>query len=185
MPQKDDEGQAMTKSSQILLLVAASVIVLATGGLFYLFNEAQQVTEQKAIASLDRGIALYREKKYTESLNELQSIPSGTIQDWHLPYYTASALVMLKDYQTAVPELEEALALNPQETLILFELGVVYYKLGKLGLSKGYFASVVAIDPTNEEARGLMDIMANLQRKQTEVSSENTSQDDDIGVEDQ
>ena len=38
--------------------------------------------------------------------------------------------------------------------------------VGKLALSKGYFASVVEIDPTNEEAKGLMDIMANLERSQ-------------------
>jgi tetratricopeptide (TPR) repeat protein len=156
----------MIKSSQILFTVAALVIALATGGLFYLFNEAQQVTEQQAIASLDRGIALFREKKYTESLDELQKIPDGVIRDWHLPYYTASAMVMLKDYESATPELEKALSLNPQETLIMFEMGVVYYKLGKLSLSKAYFASVVEIDPTNEEARGLMDIMANLERQQ-------------------
>ena len=115
---------------------------------------------------MDQGIALFREKKYTESLEQLQSIPDGVIDDWHLPYYTATALVMLKDYQPAALKLEEALVLNPQETAILFELGVVYFKLGKLGLSKGYFATVVEIDPTNEEAKGLMDIMANLERIQ-------------------
>ena len=72
---------------------------------------------------------------------------------------------MLKNYPAAAPLLEEALALNPQETQILFELGVVYFKLGNLGLSKAYFEAVVEIDPTNEDARGLMDIMANLERQ--------------------
>ncbi len=156
----------MKKNTRILFLVAGLVIVTAIGGSIYLFNEDKQVTEQQATASLDQGIALFREKKYAESLELLQSIPDGVIDDWHLPYYTATALVMLKDYQPAALKLEEALVLNPEETQILFELGVVYFKLGKLGLSKGYFASVIEIDPTNEEARGLMDIMANLERIQ-------------------
>lgn len=144
----------------------ALVLMLATGGLFHLYNTKQEENRQQAITTLDRGVALFREKKYTESLKLLQGIPDGVIDDWHLPYYTATALVMLKDYQPAALKLEEALVLNPQETAILFELGVVYFKLGKLGLSKGYFATVVEIDPTNEEAKGLMDIMANLERIQ-------------------
>ena len=173
----------MKKTTRILFLVTGLVIVTAIGGSIYLFNEDKQVTEQQATASLDQGIALFREKKYAESLEILQSIPDGVIDDWHLPYYTATALVMLKDYQPAALKLEEALVLNPEETQILFELGVVYFKLGKLGLSKGYFASVIEIDPGNEEAKGLMDIMANLERIQPGASQENTAGDDDTGAE--
>ena len=174
----------MTKSSLILFLVAGLVIVTAIGGSFYLFNENKQVTEQQALASLDQGIALFREKKYEESLEVLQAIPDGVLQDWHLPYYMATAHVMLKDYKSAAPILEKALVLNPEETQILFELGVVYYKLGKLGLSKGYFASVLEIDPSNEEAKGLMEIMANLERQQPEAVQELAPEDADTGTED-
>ncbi len=149
-----------------LIVALALVAAFAIGGGFYLYNEEQQMTEQQASASLDQGIALFREKKYPEALALFQSIPDGVIKDWHLPYYTATTQVMLKDYESAAPKLEEALALNPQETQILFELGVVYYKLGKLGLSKGYFSSVIEIDPTNADAKGLMDIMTNLEREQ-------------------
>jgi len=172
----------MKKSRPIPYVVAALLLVLAAGGFFHLYNTGQQETRQQASTSLDRGIMLFREKKYIESLEKLQSIPSGVIQDWHLPYYTASAHVMLKQYQPAALQLEKALVLNPQETLILFELGVVYYKLGKLGLSKGYFASVIEIDPTNEEAKGLMDIMANLEREQPGATQEETSKDADTEV---
>ena len=156
----------MTKSGPFLYVIVALFLALAAGGFYHLYNSQQEVTEQQAITSLDQGIALFREGKYAESLEELQGIPDGVIQDWHLPYYTASAMVMLKDYESAAPILEKALELNPQETKIMFELGVVYYKLGNLALSKGYFGSVIAIEPSNEEARGLMDIMANLERQQ-------------------
>ena len=173
----------MSKGTRILFLVAGLAILTAIGGWIYLFNEEKQVTEQRAMASLDRGITLFREKKYAESLEILQGIPDGVLDDWHLPYYTATAMVMLKDYQPAALKLEEALALNPQGTEILFELGVVYFKLGNLGLSKGYFASVVEIDPGNEEAKGLMDVMANLERIQPGANQENTAGDDDTGDE--
>jgi tetratricopeptide (TPR) repeat protein len=167
----------------IFIAVAVLVFLLAVAGLLHLYNTGQQEAKQRAIASLDHGIALFREKKYAESLEELQSIPDGVIKDWHLPYYTATAHVMLKDYQAAAPILEEALALNPQETRILFELGVVYFKLGKLNLSKSYFASVVEIDPSNEEARGLMDIMAKLERQQPGATLEESPGESDSGAE--
>lgn len=156
----------MTKSSRFLLPILGLVLLTVIGILFVLSNENKQAAEQRALASLDQGIGLFQEKKYAESLKILQGIPDGVLDDWHLPYYEATALVMLKDYESAAPILEQALELNPQNTKIMFELGVIYYKLGNLALSKGYFASVVAIDPSNEEAKGLMDIMAKLERQQ-------------------
>jgi tetratricopeptide (TPR) repeat protein len=149
----------------VISLAVVLVLILAIAGGFHLYNTKQQEIQEQAVQSLDLGISLFRENKHAESLEVLQGIPDGAIEDWHLPYYTATAMVMLKDYESAIPELEKALALNPQETVILFELGVVYFKLGKLALSKGYFAKVVEIDPNNEEAKGLMDIMANLERQ--------------------
>jgi len=169
----------MKKTGTILFVVLALVLALVLGGLFHLYNTKQEVIRQQATASLDQGVALFREKKYTESLELLQGIPDGVIDDWHLPYYTATALVMLKDYQPAALKLEEALVLNPQETAILFELGVVYFKLGNLGLSKGYFAAVVEIDPGNEEAKGLVDIMAKLERNQPGANQQDTTEDND------
>ena len=172
----------MTKTPRFLFLILGLVIFSAMGSLFYLFNEDKQITEQQALASLDQGIALFQEKKYVESLEILQAIPDGVLQDWHLPYYTATALVMLKDYESAAPILEKALELNPQETKIMFELGVIYYKLGNLALSKGYFGSVIAIDPSNAEAKGLMDIMANLERQQSGAEETDIPKDDQTGA---
>lgn len=163
-------------------LAAILLVLLAVAGFLHLYNTNQQEIREQAVQSLDLGISLFRENKYTESLEVLQGIPEGVLEDWHLPYYTATAMVMLKDYESAVPELENALALSPQETVILFELGVVYYKLGKLALSKGYFTSVVEIDPSNEEARGLMDIMAKLERNQaSEATQDSESSPEDGG----
>lgn len=173
----------MKRTGTILLVGLALVLALVTGGLFHLYNTKQEETRQQATISLDQGIALFRENKYIESLELLQGIPDGVIDDWHLPYYTATALVMLKDYQPAALLLEEALVLNPQETAILFELGVVYFKLGNLGLSKGYFASVIEIDPGNEEAKGLMDIMAKLERNQPGANQQDTVEDNDTRAE--
>ncbi len=74
-----------------------------------------------------------------------------------------------KDYEAAIGLLEEALLLNPGHTRIMHALGVAHFKMGNLAMSKAYFAQVLEIDPTDEEARGLMDIMANLERMQQDA----------------
>ena len=43
---------------------------------------------------------------------------------------------------------------------------------------------MVTIDPSNEEARGLMDIMANLERQQPGATPEEMTGEKNIGVED-
>ena len=62
--------------------------------------------------------------------------------------------------------LETAAALNSEEAQILYLLGVVYYKLGKLELAEGYFTATLVLDPSHEEARGLLQVMVNLQQRQ-------------------
>ena len=84
-------------------------------------------------------------------------------------YDQGSEHIQLKDYTSALESLEQAHVLNPEDTGTLFALGVVYYKLGNLKLAKSYFASVLEINPNDEQAKGLMDMMAKLER-QTEAA---------------
>ncbi len=144
-------------------LIAIMLIVLAFG--INRYRQEAHRTSQLHNTTLQRGIALYHQGNFSDSVMVLGEIPPGAIQDWRLPFYKASALVKLKKYQPAAPLLEQALSLNTEETKIRFALGVVYYKLGNLSLAKGYFASTLEIDPTNEHAKGLMDIMSKLQRQ--------------------
>jgi hypothetical protein len=52
-----------------------------------------------------------------------------------------------------------------------------------LSLSKAYFASVLELDPGHEEAKGLMDIMASLERTQPGEAQEDAP-GDSTGVDD-
>jgi tetratricopeptide (TPR) repeat protein len=141
----------------ILLLITA-----VAAGYAYRVDQKFQVAQAKAL--LEKGMAEFRADEFEKSLQTLNSIPPGAVDDWRIPYYSGSALIKLKDYERAAPLLEHALSLNNGEKNVLFALGVVYYKLGNLSLSKGYFAAVLEIDPGHEEAKGLMDIMAGLER---------------------
>ena len=159
--------------NRTLLLASVGVIVVALimgASLFYRAEQRTQLGDVHAL--IDEGIAQFRAEQYELSVQTLGSIPENSTQDWHVPYYLGSALIQLKDYEKGAVKLEEALALNPSKKNVLFALGVAYYKLGNLSLSKAYFAAVLEIDPGHEEAKGLMDIMARLERYQTEVDGE-------------
>lgn len=150
----------------MLLVVGVAVIALAVVFGVVLPDRADEQRQlAETHAQIRDGIAQFRAEQYELSVQTLSSIPEERVDDWHIPYYLGSALIQLKDYENGAARLEEALVLNPQNENILFALGVAYFKQGKLDLSKAYFASVVEIDPNHEEAKGLMDIMAKLERQ--------------------
>lgn len=151
-----------------IVLILAAVIVATV----YVKRIEKERLAGEAVVLMDKGMAQFRQDQYKLSLETLGGISEDVYQNWHINYYMGSALLKLKDYEPAAVELEKAYALNNKEPNVLFALGVVYYKLGNLSLSKAYFAKVLEINPGNEEARGLMDIMANLERQQPETASD-------------
>ena len=171
-------SKADTKSRKWVFGGIGLVLIVAAAAIIYMYQvEQQRQATFDAHALIDTGMAQFYEGQYELSLQTLGSIPASSLEDWHIPYYMGSAETKLKDYASAATHLEEALALNNGEQNILFALGVVYYKLGNLSLSKAYFASVLEVDPTHEEAKGLMDIMASLERQQPGAMNEETAPD--------
>ena len=156
----------MTRARKLLLAAISLMLITAIATAAYLYQVEQQRQAEEATALMEQGIAQFQKKQYDAALDTLRSIPHDAIEDWRVPYYTGATLIKLKDYESAAVSLEEALILNSNEKDIPFALGVVYFKLGKLSLSKSYFHSVLELDPANEEAQGLMDIMAKLERQQ-------------------
>ena len=164
---------ARESRNRTYLVVGVSAIVLALivgANSYYRAEQRRQLADVHAL--IDEGIAQFRAEQYELSAQTLGSIPEDLVQDWHIPYYLGSALIQLKDYEKGAAQLEAALALNPSDKNALFALGVAYYKLGNLSLSKAYFAAVIEIDPSHEEAKGLMDIMSKLERYQTQGDAE-------------
>ena len=152
-----------------LALVVAIIAVITVDRMNGLEKDRQL---ENATLSINQGIEEFQQKQYQQSLETLGGISEDEHQDWHINYYMGSSLIMLKDYEPAAVELEKALVLNGEESVILFALGVVYYKMGNLSLSKAYFGKVLEVDPDNDDARGLMDIVANLERQQQDDGSQ-------------
>ena len=156
----------MTKTSKLLATAISVVLITTVVAAAYLYQIEQQLQAEEATVLMEQGITQFQQKQYEAALETLRSIPQGAVENWRISYYTGATLIKLKDYESAAVSLEEALILNSNEKDIPFALGVAYFKLGNLSLSKSYFHSVLELDPANEEARGLMDIMAKLERHQ-------------------
>ena len=154
----------MDKLKIILVSSAGALLILSVALWFLVLQPDQQNVALQTGELLAAGVKSYNQKKYNEALETLQQIPSGSMQEPKVRYYQGSAYMMLKDYESAVIHLEQALTLNNKDIGILYALGVAYFKLGNLKLAKGYFASVLEINPNDEQAKGLMDIMAKLER---------------------
>jgi len=149
------------------VIVAAVLLVLgAAATLLWVDRERRAEWAELQQTALAQGMAAHEDKNYVLALEELEKIPPGAVTDWQVPYYIGSSHMLLKDYTASAAALEQALALNPDDPGTLYALGVVYYKLGNLKLSKSYFAAVLEINPDDQHAKGLMDIMANLERQQ-------------------
>ena len=152
------------KRSKIIIagLLALGVVVAV-----WILGPQSQDTQagQQAEQALADGIARFESKDYAGALDVLAQVASDSPQAAKARYYEGSAYLMLKDYESAAERLEESRALEPDDMGTLYALGVVYYKLGNLALAKAYFAAVLEINPNDEQAKGLMDIMAKLERQ--------------------
>jgi tetratricopeptide (TPR) repeat protein len=148
-------------------IIPASLILLGLVAAAWLLGvpPGGEDAARHAEARLVDGVARFDAKEYEAAIETLEQVPAGTPQEAEARYYEGSAYMMLKDYESAAARLEDSLALQPSDTGILYALGVVYYKLGNLKLAKGYFAAVLEINPDDEHAKGLMDIMAKLERQ--------------------
>lgn len=157
----------MRRNRNTLIVLVLVILALVAGG--YLYTDHRNETERLARLAeqvLAEGIGLYEQDRYAEAVNLLESLPGDAPPDWRLPYYTGMAQIQLKDFEAASRNLEAAVQLDNSQIGPLFALGVTYFKLGKLRLSKSYFAAVLEIDPGNHEARGMMNTMAGLERMQ-------------------
>ncbi len=148
------------------LAIAAGVLVLLAGALwFFALQPEREAVAYPPAELLADGIGHFERKEYDIALGVLRQVPDGQAETASARYYEGSSHLMLKDYESATIALEQGLALNPRDTGTLYALGVASYKLGNLSLAKGYFAVLLEINPNDEQAKGLYDTMARLERQ--------------------
>lgn len=157
----------MSRHRNTLIVVTFVIIALAVGAYFYKNHQADAArVALQAEQILEEGVGLYGQDRFREAIQVLSTIPKDAPADWRVPYYTGMAQLQLRNFEAAAGSLEASVELDSTQIAPLFALGVTYFKLGNLGMSKSYFAAVLEIDPGNEEARGMMNTMAGLERVQ-------------------
>ncbi len=150
----------------LAIVAGALLLISAALALWFLVLQPERgaVTFPSAELLAD-GIGHFERKEYELALEVLRQVPEDDAWSSQARYYEGSSYMMLKDYEAAAASLELALVNDPQDTGVLYALGVAYYKLGNLALAKAYFGEVLKINPNDEQAKGLMDIMAKLERE--------------------
>jgi Flp pilus assembly protein TadD len=146
-----------------VFLVVFGVAMVAALVVFVQNWQASRETLRRAQAHLKRGVHLYQQKAYPHAQAELRRALRAKPDDWKAPFYVGAIQVEEKRFGLAIPYLERALTLNPTEPKILNALGVAYFKLGRLDMAKGYFWASLEADPSNKDAKGLVETMAKLQ----------------------
>ena len=144
---------------------ALAVIAIAAALWFFALQPEREAVSYSSAELLADGIGHFERKEYDLALDVLRQVPEDNAWSAQARYYEGSSYLMLKDYEAAAASLEAALVHDPQNMGALYALGVVWYKLGDISLAKGYFAAVLEINPNDEQAKGLMDIMARLERR--------------------
>lgn len=160
---------------KIALIGAAAVLLAAAAIVFLLRGPEPEPPTAAPYELLADGIGHFDRGELELALEVLRQVPNGSIEKPEALYYEGSAHIMRKDYRAAVTSLEQALALESRNTGVLYALGVAWFKLGDVSLAKGYFSAVLDIDPNDEQAKGLMEIMTGLERQSDAESGDGES----------
>lgn len=163
--------------SPVLAAGLLALLAVVAGAVYWM----QQVSKEQAppaAAALEQGIALFDQKQYEEALTELQPLADAGTENWRVYYYLGSTQLMLKDYPEAAAALEQSLAVRPNEPGTMYALGVAYYKQGNLKLAKAYFREVLKINPNDQHAKGLMDIMSKLEQNSATPPAQDPPEND-------
>jgi tetratricopeptide (TPR) repeat protein len=143
-------------------VIGLVVIVLLV---WYMVFPTNNDVSLEAEAHVQRGIQFYKKGTFPEAETALKDTLKLYPDEWRAPFYLGVIKTLLKQFELAIPYLEQAFVLNPTEPKIPNALGVAYFKLGKLDLAKGYFKASLALDPANTDTKAMFDNMAKLQRR--------------------
>jgi Flp pilus assembly protein TadD len=144
--------------------LAAAVILAFILAAVYVQMGTERARSEQTAARLERAVALYRHGALERAEADFRAALRAEPSDWKAPYYIGVIEVRKKRFALAIPYLEQAAVLNPREPKILDALGVLYYKLGRLDMAKGYFFASLELDPRREDTKGLLESMVKIER---------------------
>lgn len=151
--------------NRIALIGAGAALLVVIAFVFAVRTPDPEPTTATPAELLADGVGHFERDEHELALEVLKQVPNGSPEKSRALYYEGSAYMMQKDYPAAVTSLEQALLLDNENAGVLYALGVAWFKLGDVSLAKGYFSAVLDINPDDEQAKGLVEVMTGLERQ--------------------
>lgn len=153
-----------------------SAFSLALG--FLPWRDGRSHEDELAMRHLAGGVQLYRHHqnlffhrdlpKRREILDwaerQLRAAITLDPRRWGAYFYLGNISFVQNRYGEAIPLFEKVLTLNPDFPEAYNALGIIYYKVGKLDLSRAYFEASLKLHD-NPQVKGLLDLVIQLQKR--------------------
>lgn len=117
-----------------------------------LFNRALEIEPDLWWARVNLANTLRGQGKFKQSLPHYKRALAAR-QDPNVGGEFALALVGLDQVDRALPVLEQAARVSPDNVAFLMGLGIAHTRRGELEIAEAQFRRVLTLDPQNEEAR--------------------------------
>ncbi len=120
------------------------------------FVQALTLNPQLTDAQNDLTIALVRQGKTAEAVRHLTGMLQRDVERADLHYELANVLVARDDLPSAAQHYSEAVRLQPGYIAAIQNLGAALFKMGDVDRAMGCFSETLRLDPSNEQARRIL-----------------------------
>lgn len=128
-------------------------------------------------AAVKRGLQEYQEGKFSEALDEYESIQK---EDPRLDFNKGTAWYKQGNYEEAIRSFKKSLDQAKEKELIeknLYNLGNSYYRAGDTRESARHYAETLKQNPEHEQARKNLEIIKKIRNQQKQNQQKNDPQD--------
>jgi putative GTP pyrophosphokinase len=106
-----------------------------------------------------RGMAYFAQSLYQEAIDDFSNSLTWDKKSYKAAYYLGVVRAVTQRYAQAVEDFTRSLDINPYQAFCLFRRGQAYYHIGDYPAALGDCESALDLEPDNEAARRLREIL--------------------------
>lgn len=106
------------------------------------------VQGDKATDLFNKGVNLFKEEKYEESLTYFDRVLQIRPKDYKALYNKGLGYLKLKDYDQAIVQFDKAIAINPKDSASFLNKGMAMYFQGKYQEAVKEYSEAIRIRPS-------------------------------------
>lgn len=139
------------KGGSIVSILSEALDRAKKGAFDSLMNKDE--TNREAALCNERGLALFKDKKYTEAIEEFKRGIALNSSMAELHYHLAFAYDEMEDYKNAIAEYSAAANLKPDDAEIRNNLAIAYYNDNRMGEALKELNESLRINPDYKLAK--------------------------------